>query len=67
MGRLPLSDEFDPDEVVEEEGTIGPEEQYDELDFDADSGERGYEPEDWDDEWSDDPLNSGGWGEGDDA
>jgi len=63
MGRIPLSDEFDlEDEVIEEEGTTGAEEQYEELDFDAPEAERGYEPDLWEDQWLDDESQ---WWEGD--
>jgi hypothetical protein len=67
MSRIPLSDESADldDDVVEEEGSPGKEEQYAELDFDAHE-ERVYEPgfdvfyddEDVfsDGEWSDDDV-----------
>jgi len=52
MSRVPLSDEsLDlDDDVVEEEGTVGAEEQYAELDFDERFAEREYEPEPSDEE-----------------
>jgi hypothetical protein len=48
MSRIPLSDEsLDlDDDVVEEEGTTGKEEQYAELSFETDES-REYEPDEW--------------------
>lgn len=73
FGRIPLSDEsLDlDDDLVEEEGSPGKEEQYDELDFNAPTTDPYALEPDFDtfdeDEWADDPLSSGGWDEGDDA